>query len=73
MIRGVITILWKNWNDQLSLIVLFIIAALWVLGGIGIVKLPSEVTGATIVVLTLITQFYFRRKEPTESDPPKVS
>jgi len=60
--------LWKNWNDQLSLIVLLIIAALWALGGIGILKLPSEVTGATIVVFTLITQFYFR-KALSEGDP----
>jgi putative effector of murein hydrolase LrgA (UPF0299 family) len=31
------------------------------------VGLPESVLGATVVIITLIAQFYFRRKEPNEN------
>ncbi len=46
----------QNWNDTLSLFLLVGIPALWVA-----FTLPPSVEGATIVVWTLVAQFYFRR------------
>jgi hypothetical protein len=57
---------WKTWNDRLSLLLIVLIMALWV----GSAWLPqpvdSAVIGATIVVFTLIAQYYFRKR----GDPP---
>jgi hypothetical protein len=60
----------KNINDLLALTMLVIIfPALWILDGRGVIELPGEVLGGTIAAFTLIIQFYFRKKTPTE--PPK--
>lgn len=63
--------IWKNFNDQIGLIFVIFIFVLWVLHpiisqyyGVG---LPESVLGATVVIITLIAQFYFRRKEPNEN------
>lgn len=53
--------LWKSWNDQLSLLLMVGIPALWAVN--RWIPLPSEVNGALIVVWTLVAQFYFRKKE----------
>jgi len=60
--------LWKKFNDQLAfiLIVLFILtwfadAALRYLLKVG---LSEAVMGATVSLITLVVQYYFRRKEP---------
>jgi hypothetical protein len=36
--------------------------ALWILAGLKVVELPSEVTGALIVTWTILVQYYFRKK-----------
>ena len=64
-----IQIRWRNWNDQLSLLVMGAILVMWGISGAGWITLPAEVTGALIVVFTLIAQFYFRRSEPTPPTP----
>jgi len=60
--------IWKRFNDQIGLIFVFLIVGLWVTEpmiksywGVG---LPESVTGATVVIITLIAQYYFRRKDP---------
>jgi putative effector of murein hydrolase LrgA (UPF0299 family) len=54
---------WKTWNDRLSLVLILLIVALWV-GSCWLPQpLPESVIGATIVVFTLVAQFYFRKKE----------
>ena len=53
----------RNWNDVLSLGLLAGVPALWVLA-----SLPEQVLGATIVVWTLVAQFYFRRQPPTDEE-----
>jgi len=40
-----------------------VIPAIWILNGSGIINLEETILGATIVVWTLIAQFYFRKKE----------
>ena len=40
-----------------------IIPSLWIVKGLGVIDIPSEALGASIVVWTLIAQFYFRKKE----------
>jgi len=62
---------WKVWNDQIGLIFVILIFGLWICEpiisqyyGKG---LPESVLGATVVIITLIAQYYFRRKEPGEN------
>ena len=52
---------WKTWNDQLALLLIVGIPFLWMFGS----RMPSEATGATIVIWTLVANFYFRRKPTT--------
>jgi hypothetical protein len=52
----------QNFNDSLCLILILLISALWILAGINILVLPSEVTGALIVTWTILIQYYFRKK-----------
>lgn len=54
---------WKTWNDRLSLILIVLIVAMWIGGCWLPVPLPESVIGATIVVFTLVAQFYFRKRE----------
>jgi hypothetical protein len=59
-----------NWNDVLSIILLVGIPVLWVA-----FTLPPSVEGATIVVWTLVAQFYFRKTPAvteTEGNPDTV-
>ena len=68
--------LWKQFNDQLALLLMVLIILIWI-GDVTMMwatgfRLNESVMGATIVVFTLIAQFYFRRKEPNgEVQPPK--
>lgn len=55
---------WKTFNDRLALLLMVLIPAIWLLA--RWMPLPGEVTGATIVVFTLVAQFYFRRSDPGE-------
>ena len=58
----------KNFRNLLALVLMLIIVVMWVVQGLGIISMPGEVIGASIVVWTLIAQFYFRKKG--ESDIP---
>ena len=62
--------LWQNWNDMLSLVLIVLIVALWVGSCYLPAPLPESVIGATIVVFTLVAQFYFRkaREEPPSTN-----
>ena len=54
-----------NINNLLALLVLIlIIPGLWIATGLGVITLPGEVVGATIMGWTLVLQYFFR-KAPT--------
>lgn len=53
----------QSFNDLLCLMLITIIMGLWILLGLNIIDLPSEVTGALIVTWTLLVQYYFRKKQ----------
>jgi hypothetical protein len=53
----------QSFNDLLCLVLIFLIAGLWVMQGLKVLDLPSEVTGALIVTWTLLVQYYFRKKQ----------
>ncbi len=54
----------KNFRDVLAILVgVVVFPAMWILHGRGIITLPEGVIGATIVIETLVAQFYFRKKE----------
>jgi len=52
----------KNFRNLLAIVLMVLIIVLWVIHGLGILTLQGEVTGASIAVWMLITQFYFRKK-----------
>ena len=54
----------SKFNDTLALIVISVIVLLWGLHGYGLLKLPGEVIGATIMGFTLVIQFYYRKSAP---------
>ena len=39
------------------------ISVLWILAGMKVLELPSEVTSALIVTWTILIQYYFRKKQ----------
>ena len=54
----------KNQRDLLSILLgVVVIPGIWVAQGMGLLALPGEVIGATIVLWTLVGQFYFRKAE----------
>lgn len=54
----------QTFNDFLALLAFIgLIPALWILQGCSVIALPDEVTGATIVVWSLIGQYYFRKAQ----------
>lgn len=55
---------WKTFNDRLALILMVAILTIFVAS--NWLALSETITGALIFAFGLITQFYFRRKEPTE-------
>jgi len=55
----------QNFNDLLCILLIFLIVLFWVLSGMDIVNLEEQVSGALIVTWTLLIQYYFRRKPPT--------
>ena len=45
------------------------ILVFWSLQGVGLLQaVPGEVNGALISAFTLVTQFYFRKKGPSEEE-----
>ena len=57
----------QSFNDFLCLILVVLIMALWILAGLKVLELPSEVTGALIVTWTILVQYYFRKKNGDSS------
>ena len=55
----------QNWNDTVSLLLIILIPAIWVLNGRDKITVSPEVSGALIATWTMVVQFYFR-KAPTE-------
>ena len=55
--------LWiENFRDLLALLIAVIVfPAIWIMQGKGMLTLPGEVLGATIVIETTIAYFYFRK------------
>ena len=51
-----------EFRNLFALVIWCSIAVCWVLHGAGVIKLPEQVVGALISILTLITQFYFRKR-----------
>ncbi len=58
----------KKFRDVLALLtIIIVIPMLWVTQGLGILTMPGEVVGATIMGWGLILQFYFRKKPADEA------
>ena len=59
----------KKYRDLLALLLgVIVIPAIWVMQGLGVIELAGvEVLGATIVIETMIAQFYFRKKPTAEN------
>ncbi len=73
-----IRMLWSRFNDQLALLLALLIVGIWIVDPIiaqyyGI-PISRDVIGATVVIFTLIAQFYFRRREPNGENgkPPEI-
>ena len=56
-----------KFNDLLALVLVVLIIGLWVAQGLGVVNLLGEIIGASIAVITLIAQYYFRKAPPPET------
>ncbi len=54
----------QKWNDTLSILLLAIIVAVWLLA--KRMELPAEVIGATIAWGGLVVAFYYRKAGPSE-------
>lgn len=54
---------WKSFNDRLALGLVFLIPALWVFSAL-VKPIDEAANGASIVVWTLVAQYYFRRSPP---------
>ena len=54
--------LWNKFNDQLALVGVVIIIGIWVAN--KWLSIPKEAIGATIVIFTLIFNYYFRKSPP---------
>jgi hypothetical protein len=51
-----------NFNNILALLLeVIVIPGLWFVDGLRLINLPEAVLGASIVVWTLIAQFYYRK------------
>lgn len=59
----------KKYRDLLALLLgVVVIPGIWVMQGLGVIELAGvEVLGATIVIETMIAQFYFRKKPTNEN------
>lgn len=64
--------LWKRFNDQIALIVLILFIGVWIADVVMrcMIKVgfAEGVMGATISLVTLIVQYYFRQKPPEEKN-----
>lgn len=57
----------KTFNDALAVLMSVVVfPGLWIAHGGHWITLPSEAMGATVVLETLIIQFYFRRAPNNE-------
>lgn len=70
--------LWKKFNDQVALVLLFLFVGVWVtdviLKNICTAKtgFSGEVMSATIVLVTLVVQYYFRTQPPKDNGQPPI-
>ena len=53
-----------KFNDAFAVLLAVLIIAVWVSDGLGFLTLSGEVVGATIVVFTLVAQYYYRKATP---------
>ncbi len=56
----------QTFNDLLALILVVGILGIWTLALVMYPDLRPGIIGALAPILTLVVQFYFRRREPTE-------
>ena len=56
-----------KFNNKLALVLVGVIAGLWIVQGLNVITLSSEVVGASIAAFTLIVQYYFRKAPPTDT------
>jgi len=58
----------KNFRNLLAILLgVIVIPGIWVLQGIGVLDLSGlEIMGATVVIETLIAQFYWRKAQKDE-------
>jgi hypothetical protein len=57
----------QSFNDFLCMALIAMIMTAWILVGLKVLELPSEVTGALIVTWTIQVQYYFRKKNGVTS------
>ena len=57
---------WRKFADRLALILIVMIPGLWASN--RWLQMPGEIIGATIMAWGLVVQFYFRKKEPTDTN-----
>lgn len=58
--------MFKNQRDLLALVLILTMVLVWILQGNGYIILPGEIIGASITIMTLIVQFYFRKSNKPE-------
>ncbi len=58
----------QTFNDLLALILVVGILGIWTLALVMYPDLRPGIIGALGPILTLVVQFYFRRREPTEGE-----
>lgn len=58
----------QNFNDLLALFFITLAIMLWIIQGLSLVSLREDVNGALVVLVTLIVQFYFRTRPPTDTN-----
>lgn len=57
----------RRFNDTLAVLLVAAIFAVWILAGLGVLpSVPESVIGASIMLVTLIGQYYYRKSPPRE-------
>lgn len=52
-----------QYNDILAIFILSIITLMWILDGMGAIKLSEMILGALITAFNMIIIYYFRKKQ----------
>jgi len=61
----------RRFRDSLAVLVWATCIVIFCLHGSGVVKVPEMVLGALISCMTLVVQFYFRKKPREEAVEPR--